>query len=531
MMVYDEDDCDKGNATMSGNPYLTLIRCVTALYLANRTPGSWEELYKTIQATLTHTELPTTLIGDEGDGMVAINLRTTVEWMLEVKSTIELDRKDLIQRVRLNLRDISCYVQELENAIPEEIGEEIARRRIRAILSELKYDLNLVNIRKLISKVNHRINYSKDAVDYGTTLREFQDSLSKYTTSTGDGEKTGFVGRLSTEDLGDVEDTFHKAKEVNSTEGVLKTGLVGMNRACGVGGFRRGELINFGALTHHYKTGMLNDVARSVPLHNVPWMWDEKKKPAVVRISFENKLEQDLPIIYRSLIEQDTGEQIDITEVDPVKASRYIKDRLESKGYTFFMECYDPNNFTVYDLLDVIMGYEAKGYEIHTLVVDYLELIARGSADRKDELINEVFQVVRNHCFPRGITVATGHQLSTEAQQIWREGASNFTQRVSNGGYYRNTKSLATKLDLEFVMCLIRNGEDTYLSVARGKHRGGERTPAKHLNFAYKFEKVGGLVDDVDLDTPKVIYDLNAVLNNNSDNAGFMDMGSNDDAW
>ena len=127
-----------------------------------------------------------------------------------------------------------------------------------------------------------------------------QERLSKLTAPT-EGEKTGFVGRLGTDNASIMTEILEKAKEVNSTVGVLRTGLVGLNRSCGIGGFRRGELINFGALTHHYKTGMLNDVIRTVPLYNKPFMWDEKKKPAVLRISFENKLEQDLPIIYRSL--------------------------------------------------------------------------------------------------------------------------------------------------------------------------------------------------------------------------------------
>ena len=39
------------------------------------------------------------------------------------------------------------------------------------------------------------------------------------------------------------------------------------------------------------------------------------------------------------------------------------------------------------------------------------------------------------------------------------KGPVNFTQRIVSGGYYRNTKSLHTKLDLEFLMAIITGGD------------------------------------------------------------------------
>jgi hypothetical protein len=208
------------------------------------------------------------------------------------------------------------------------------------------------------------------------------------------------------------------------------------------------------------------------------------------------------------LVEQSTGEKIDLSEVDPVKAARYVKDRLSVNGYEVAMECYDPNNFTVYDLLDVFNYYEAKGYEIHCATVDYLELIASKKKDRIDEAINDVFEVSRNHCFPRGITLITAHQLSTEAVMLQRDNPTDFVKRISDGAYYRNTKSLNTKLDCEILMHIEKRFDQSFLTFARGKHRGGDQTPFAHRYFAYHFQEVGGIVDDVLKPKPDVIYDI-----------------------
>jgi hypothetical protein len=523
---------------MYDNPYVVLIRCITALYLINKTPGNWTDIKKTIKETLTYIELPTATIGDGSDGIISINLRSMADWMLSVEEGIDFNKEDILGRIRINLRGETSYLNELELSISIEGDEDRSRKRIRSINSELKFDLNKQRIKKLVARMNHRINFSASGIDTKEAIRELQENLAKYNVDPEGSEKAGFVGRLITTDLEAMEKVFETAKEVNSPEGLLRTGFVGLNRMAGGIGLRRGELINVGALTHNYKTGMLNDLARQVPLYNTPFMFDVKKKPLVLRVSFENKLEQDLPIIYKSLIEQETGEKITLSEIDQVKAAQYIKNRLEVNGYKFGMECYDPNNFDVYDLIDLISKYEADGYELHLLVVDYMELIVNiaKSADRRDEAINDAFQVIRNHCFPKGITVVTAHQLSTEAQQLAREGTANFAEKVSTGGYYRNTKSLHTKLDLEIITHIVKLDGVSYLTVARGKHRGGEDTPEKHRTYFQPFAPVGGLLDDVMLDVPLCMHGPLTSTNVNRDSGESVSSSEdqaehNDDPW
>jgi len=491
---------------------------VSVLYLINKTKSNPEDAKRLIREMLGYLTFPTSTLGDDTFIRSLTCLRSMVEWMMEEITNQEFDKEDIINRVKLSTKSDPEILSNLSAYLDDSGDNSRDIKRIRTILSEIRFELNGNRIRKTISAANHKINFSGTAVDHKEIIRDLQVKLSTLIDQGGGAEKSGFVGRINITQIDQMADIFTKAKESNDTHGILKTGLVGQNRMLGIGGFRRGEMINYGALTHHYKTGILNDLARQIPMYNVPWMWDEKKKPLVLRVSFENKLEQDLPMIYRSLMEQDTNAKIDISEVDPVKAAQYIKKRLGVNGYVFAMECYDPNNFDVYDLLDLLNRYEAEGYEIHMLLVDYLELIAKnGSADRRDESINDAFEVLRNHCFPRGITVATAHQLSSAAIDLQREGVDNFAERVSTGAYYRNTKSLNQKLDVEILMyILVRQGR-SFLTMARGKHRGQDSTPAKHKTFAYEFMPIGGIRDDINDEVPRVIYNLNEYLAETSD--------------
>lgn len=493
---------------MYDNPYVTLIRCITALYLINKTTGNHNDTKKTVKETLTYLELPTSTLGEGGESIIAMNLRSMVDWMLSATDEVDFGKEDILSRARMNLKSEVMYLKELEMSISNDGDEDRSRKRIRSITSELKFDLNKQRVKKLVERMNYRINFSRDQVDHKEAIRELQENLAKYNTDPEGTEKAGFVGRLMSNDVSAMATVFETAKEVNSAEGVLKTGFVGLNRMCGIGGLRRGELVNFGALTHNYKTGILNDLARQIPLYNKPFMLDPKKKPLVLRVSFENKLEQDLPIIYRSLVEQETGESIQLSEIDHVAAATYVKERLSVNGYSFAMECYDANNFDVYDLIDLLSRYEAEGYEIHLLLVDYLELIVKGAGanEMRGDAVTNAIQTLRNHCYPKGITVVNAHQLSTQAQDEARAGRANLASYLSTGGWYKGTKSLHTKLDLEIIIHIVRVNGVKYLTFARGKHRGGEHTPIKHLVFAQPFRPVGGLHDDINLEVPECIH-------------------------
>jgi len=493
-----------------GNPYVVLMQCVSTVYLISKTKGKWERQLDTIRIVVNRIELSASVLGENNDYLAGESIKSALDWMLRVVGSVEFDKDDLLAKVRIDLKDNPSVVKELERMLMVECDLERSVKRINSTVGELRYQLKQERIKDVVSKVNKRIRYSSGEVDYRQELKDLQDGITEFTGDVDSGEKPGFGGRLTLSNLDSIIEVLDKSKDNHSSEGVMQTGLVGFNRGCGVGGMRRGELVNVGALSHNYKSFMLNYLARSVALHNKPHMWDKKKKPLILKISFENTLDQDFPVIYKEMIEAETGVKMDVRSVNSREAAKYVIGKLGENGYEFMMLFYEANSFSIDHLLDVLSELEAEGYEIHLLVIDYLSQLFKvsGGGDGRDAAINDLFQVLRNHTYPRGITVVTAHQLSTEAQNLVREGTNNLPKAVSNKGYYQYSKSLHQKFDLEWVLHIHEHLGRKYLHFGRGKHRGLDVTPEKHKYFCYELKEIGGLIDDIHEPTPNVIYNL-----------------------
>lgn len=486
---------------LNNNPVLILIKAIVAVYINRQLPSPIGKLDRTLENVDRLVVTPKDVVGEGSDGEVAQALNATLHWVKALPQDTALAKMDLTERVRINCSFESDYVGSLDRLL--EIDDDSYKNalRVKGIISEIENELRELEFKDFFKEANRQVNFSQKRLDITEFSKGFFDKLKEFEGASGDGEKPGFGGKLSTENRDTVKDVLDNAVSLRSTEGGLITGLKGLNLMLG-GQHIRGEQFNFGALTHNYKTGILLDYCRWLCMHNEPFMYDKNKKPLILRFSFENKPEQDIPILYKSLWEAEHQKKVDFAEIDSDEATDYIIERLTSRGYNFEMLCYDPNSFDIWDLIDILHGYEAKGYELHAIVVDYPELITKKragatSTKRSDEVITYTFEVLRNHCFNRGITQITAHQLSTEAQKLAREGTAGFAKKVATGSYYMGAQSLATKLDGECILHIHRIGDESYLTFARGKHRGGEETPLKHRSFAYRFEKYGGIVDDL----------------------------------
>ncbi len=127
-------------------------------------------------------------------------------------------------------------------------------------------------------------------------------------------------------------------------------------------------------------------------------MYDPNKKPLLLRISFENSAMVDIIHLYRSLIEPEIGAKIDQQSIDPIQAAVYVNEKLSVNGYHVKIDHYDPSDFTIFDLADVIEKYENDGYEIHMLNLDYLAMMStkgcKQGATGQD--IRDLFRRTRN---------------------------------------------------------------------------------------------------------------------------------------
>jgi hypothetical protein len=493
------------------NPNLILIKSIIALYLNSKLETTNPKVDIVVNVVVETLRLPKNISG--GDEEVTKGLLTTLEYLQYAPDLKSLSVVEINERIRLNCYYSNEYEETLTRLLSDTNSEEEIKNKVKNALDEINFTLRKTELEDLIRKANRDISFG-DQINVSDFTKTLSEKLRMFDAGAVKGEHSGFAGRLSTMDPQSIMDTFAKSRELNTTEGMLQTGVKGINRMWG-GGHRRGGQYNYGALTHNYKSGILLDYCKWIPMYNRPYLLDEKKKPLVLRISFENKPEQDLPIIYRSMYSAEYKVDVDITKIDIEEATKYVLNKLTKNGWNFEMLCYDPNNFDVWDLIDILTTYEDEGYEIAALIIDYPELMTKkqrkGAEMRKDAFIVYTFEVMRNHCFPRGITQITAHQHSTEAQKLRREDPTSYVSKVATGSYYMECQSLATKLDGDAAINIVPLGGRKFLMMGRGKDRYCSDTPEKHKYPILEFKRYGGIVADMDTDEDTTMYSFAGV--------------------
>lgn len=90
--------------------------------------------------------------------------------------------------------------------------------------------------------------------------------------------------------------------------------------------------------------------------------------------------------------------------------------------------------------------------------------------------------------------------MSSEALQLTRDNVDDFVKNVANRGYYDGCKRLGQEPDLEIMIHKVEVNGESFLTVARGKHRDVNLTSAKDQYFVLPFKQVGTIPWDIDKD-------------------------------
>ena len=80
------------------------------------------------------------------------------------------------------------------------------------------------------------------------------------------------------------------------------------------------------------------------------------------------------------------------------------------------MRRFNPTEFGYRDLFNVLLKYESEGYEIHALLIDYLNMMSKVGCV-KDTIggdVRDLFRRIRNFTNSRKTLMITPHQLSSE---------------------------------------------------------------------------------------------------------------------
>lgn len=479
---------------------LLLVKVITLLYRENqlkRAPS-----LDLVKETLSGVKLPDAVIETDRGRETMVALRATAHWMCEQPENLEYERSTFLQRIRVACGDDRSLYEALEQGIedkesPDEVLAEIDQHR-----RDLYGFHRNSKVREILKKASTTVVFNEELVDWRTYVSEVMGQLEPYKFDLNAVLEVD-SNELMFDDLEHMTTAMEEAMAANQLEGIMLVGYQGLQRLLGEHkGLRRGDLSVWSALQHNFKTGIMMSVFATIALFNKPYMFDETKKPMLMFISLENKIADNMMWLFKFLKENLEGKICNIRDYTPAEIAEYVTRIMREMGYYINLRYFNGSNFSFADLEERIRKFEADGFEIHLLCVDYLALMSKagletgGAAHAAGQDIRMLFRKTRALAADHNIHIMTPHQLSTEAKMLIREDmkVNTFVSDIAGKGYYDSCRTLDQEVDLEVHVHIVKSDGRKFLTVARGKHRGLiEQTIEQDLYCVLPFGAIGAI--------------------------------------
>lgn len=303
-----------------------------------------------------------------------------------------------------------------------------------------------------------------------------------------------------------------------------RLGLQGVSQLFGKAlGPVEGEFIAFAALSHHYKSGILMDIARWIPMYNKP-INKSNKPPCIVFISLENEIYENMMMWYNSIY-------FALHHVLP------RPDVSDEEIINTVMESFAQHGFVlkVYRMEGEVFGFNewkklhdelSKRYDICASILDYAGLMKLDSGSKTErgqtetKKLQNLYYKLKTYANRNRVMVLTGIQLDTEAKRLSASGQTNIVARLRDS-HLADCRAAKSELDVLIFMYLERNHlGDLYLTMRIDKHKYVHNTPEEWKQVAYKFTEYG-IPDDINGES-RAVRDIYAVdeetLSGKSDN-------------
>lgn len=482
------------------DPKLLLVKIVTLLFKESQLNDSTTQSSALVKPIVASIKFPETGMDFDRTRESMQALRATALWMCENPPDHSYDRAALLQRIRVNVGDDDGLYYAFEQGIEAVEDSDTLKRQCLELRHELRSYTDQAKVKDILKKASQKVLFNPEEIDWRSFVRDVHAELEPYTHSGHLEKLEGMVEEVDVANSEGMEALMSRGQAETATDGILRLGWQALNRMLGDhNGFRRGESVVVGALQHNFKTGYTMNIFKQLALYNKPWMRDPTKKPCLVHISLENELPTNILWLYSNLMENETGVECDLSGISVRDASRYVYEKLSANGYHIKMARFDPSDMSYHTFFDYITRLEAEGYEVHAVVLDYLNMMSKkGCLDGPAGFATrDLFRRCRNFCAPRGITFITPAQLSTEAKGLVRQGVEDFVKEIANKGYYDSCRTIDQEVDLEIYIHIVKVNGESYLTVQRGKHRKVKITPEKDLYHVLPFSPVGGVRDDI----------------------------------
>lgn len=481
-----------------------LIKTIILLYRESLLGEKSENSADLVRTVLDDVKASEIKLGIGGDHDVITSLKSTILEMCNNPIDHEYDKLELLRTIQINTLSDDKLFDVIKQALDEELTEAGLKRSILSMRKSISNHFRYQSLTKLLVTSANTVRFQrekvKDTTQYIGELMAQLESLQVASSS----KDPAIISEIDIGDDSGMGEVMEECKNLSSGDKVYKTGWKGLNRAL-QGGMRPGDSVVVGALQHSYKTGMTLSVFAQIALFNrpEPFLIDFNKKPLLLRISFEDSMANNLMFLYQYLKFNETRQKVNMKDIDTHEANQYIKEQLHQNGWHVKMIRVDPDQWTYRSIFNKIVEYEAQGYEVKVLMLDYLSKISKAGCINNGMIGGEIADLlskVRNYCASKAILMITPHQLSTEAKMLARSGMSEdqLVLEWKGKGYWEGNKGLDRIYDIGILLHLFKTKGEAFLAFCVDKHRLPTVIDEQMKYFLYKFPKGLPLPHDED---------------------------------
>lgn len=293
--------------------------------------------------------------------------------------------------------------------------------------------------------------------------------------------------------------------------GIVKTGLVGLNKATGSrGGMARGETWVFAASSHNYKSGMLVSFMLWAIIYNT-FIVQPGKKALVYFVSLENEVNQNLMEVFKTLYCRLEKRQPDLSVLTTEFMTEWLQNYFSQFNIELFIDRYTPHDFSFGKFVKRFNAFEEMGFEIVLFDYDYMSEM-RGvdpgdtaSINGRIQMIQENYLKFMNHAKQHGYLLTTGHQLTKEAEKMASQ--DRYAVKKFNASLMADSSDVFRIIDgLIFLQLTVNMDGIKFLTAQLRKNRGCNDTLEKDKFFAYPFGEFG--IEDDFGGIPRYVTDI-----------------------
>lgn len=455
----------------------TILAKIVTLIYKTRLLGNLDndDLIRTILSTIKTDSPEFNFLGNN----LMKNFKDACIRLLEEKDAIP--GEVLTQQMSILLENDQKLLAVVKESVNQEFDDASNKRVVTSLIKTLTNYYKEHLAIEILSKVTYDLKFNRNKItNFSNYLQETIAHLEPLASAITSIKDPSIVNEIDFENPDSISAVFEEVRSLNDNTGIYRLGWQGVNKML-QGGIRRGETVGVEALQHRYKTGTSLTIFAQIALHNKPIVTKEEvkadKKPLLLRISYEDNLTNNMQFIYQ-YIKAYEGSPVapgDFEKISADEMTAYVVKALTATGFRIKMLRIDPNQSSYTQLFNKIIELEAQGYAIHVLGLDYLlKLPTTGctqgilGSDKRD-----LVRRVRNFCSARNIAFISPYQLSTEANQLLRNGVPDhqFLHEVAEKNYTDSCKTIGQELDLELYVHIFTHKRKKYLAFKRGKHR------------------------------------------------------------